>query len=183
MPALRTCLTLVTAASLVLACGGDSHSPVEPPPPPKPAAGIKIVAGGPATDTIGATIASPLTVEVRDSSGTLVAGAVVRFTSVPVKDPTGNVRASTLLESLDANQFGTFAAPTADVQGRAGVLVQLGTVAGAGAVAISVPAYGFADTVSYTIQPGAAASLSFQPADTGVTVGGSVQLRAAVVDR
>lgn len=183
MRTLRFCLVLAGAAALALGCGGDAGHPVAPPPPPPPPSGIKVIAGGSATDTIGATLTQPLTVEVRDSAGTLVAGAVVRFTAVPTKDANGATRNSTLVEALDANQFSTFAAPTADAQGRAGVLIQLGMVAGTGLVAVSVPTYGFVDTVSYTVQPGAATTLSFQPSDTGVTVGGSVKLRTAVVDR
>lgn len=154
-----------------------------PKPPPKPAAGVTVVSGANVTDTIGATLTQALTVEVHDSLGNPVAGTVVRFTGVDTKNSGGYTQTTAFVEALDANNFSNFAGPTTDTQGRTGVYVRLGTLAGPARIALAVPAYGFADTVSFTVQPGAAAKLSFLPADTGVTIGKSVQLRAAMVDR
>lgn len=172
----------IAVVATVLACGGGGDQ-VGPGKPPKPAAGVTIVAGGGVTDTIGAPLTQALTVEVHDSLGNPVAGTVVRFTGVDMKNSGGYAQTTAFVEALDANGFSNFAGPTTDTQGRTGVYVKLGTLAGPARVALAVPAYGYADTVSFTVQPGAPAKLSFLPADTGVTIGKSVQLHAAMVDR
>jgi len=113
---------------------------------------------------------------VRDTTGTKAAGQVVRFVAVP----TGGGLA---LSSVASPVFGAFVAETTNAQGQASVLVRLGPAAGAAHVAVSVPAFGYADSVAFTVLPGHAHAITALPADTTIAVGGSYQIVAAVVDR
>lgn len=170
------------ATAVALGCGGGGDT-VGPGHQPKPTIGITVIAGANATDTIGATLTQALTVEVRDSSGALAPNTIVRFTSLPAKVVNNTSVMGVQVAPLDQNTFSTFAAPTTDATGRASVLVQLGSVAGQVKLVAAAPTLAIADTVQFTVMPGAAASLVSAVADTGIIVGHAVSLGIAVVDR
>ena len=151
---------------LVAACGSDSLAP----PIQR---GMKFVRGAGISDTATAIPTSALVVEVHDSTGARApVGTAVRFTATNV-----------LVSQLDATAFSSFVARAVDSSGRAAVLVRLGSVAGSGTVAISVPALGLADTAKYTILPGSPVRVLLAPADTLVGVGRSFRYRGGVVDQ
>ena len=160
------------------ACGGG-ESPTEP-AQPADRTPIRVVAGGGQSDSVLTTFAQALIVEVRDTSGRLSPGRSVRFTSIA---PAAGGSAAVRMSALDLQQFGAFASAVTDAQGRAAMLVRLGTVVGVARLEISVPELGAADTISYTVKPGAAARVTLEPRDTTVQPGGTYSLRAAVTDR
>src|SRR5262245_2083818 len=72
-------LALLSTVLLCVACGAAVSPDGGQPNGGKPTAGLRIVSGGTATDTISALLRNPLTVEVTDPSGTPVVGRVVHF--------------------------------------------------------------------------------------------------------
>ncbi|MEP6733128.1 MAG: hypothetical protein ABJE10_20970 [bacterium] len=170
---LRT--TFLSAAGLI-ACGGGTDSVR-----PEPTRGIRIVAGANVTDTVMTAPRQALVVEVHDSTGALVpTGTVVRFSSVR---RSGTLDEEVLVQALSAVEFGTFASSNTDAAGRASVIVQFGTVAGTGRIAVSVPVLGVNDTARFTILPGAASRVLLEPADTLLNVGKSFTYRGGVTDQ
>lgn len=142
---------------------------------------LRIVAGANVSDTIDAKPLQALVVEVRDSLGKPMRGAVVRFDAL--RETQTGMGSSILVASLRSQFFATFLADSTDAEGRAYALVALGTAAGPARIAISVPAIGRADTASYTVVPGAATRIRLIPSDTALTVGKRLSLSAASADR
>jgi hypothetical protein len=161
---------------LVADCGPDS---TEPPPPLTP--GIQVVSGAPATDTIGATLSQALVVEVHDSTGKLApTGTVVQFAGV---QPGHLIVYEAEVRAPGMSIFAPLATATTDANGRVGVEVRLGHVAGPARVAVSVLTLGVSDTIAYTIVPGAAYDVTIAPLDTTIYVGQSYTMRGGVIDR
>jgi hypothetical protein len=161
------------AAGLVVGCG-DSTSP-------KPKAGLVIVAGSDVTDTIGVALTQALVVQVRDRSGAVARGAVVRFTALPNDSAPG--ASAIAVATLNSQYFSGFASDSTDAQGRAAMLVELGRVAGTAGIAITVPELGLTDTARYTVQPGRPAQFALGVSDTVVTRGNAWDIKARVMDR
>jgi hypothetical protein len=161
-------------AGLVVGCGGDSTAPT-------PHSGLRIDAGADATDTIGVTLTQALVVQVREPSGAVVHGAVVRFTALPNDSLPW---ASTIaVANLSSPYFSVFVSDSTDAKGRAAVLVELGSVAGKAGIAITVPELGLTDTAWYTVQPGRPAHLALGIHDTVVTKGAAWDIGVHVTDR
>ena len=155
-------------------CGGDSTSP-------KPQIGLRIIAGADATDTIGVSLTQALVVQVRDAHGTVDRGAVVRFTALP--NGPAQYSSAIAIADLNSQYFSAFVSDSADADGRAAVLVQLGTVAGKAGIAITVPELGLTDTAWYTVQPGQPAQFTLVVRDTVVSRGTAWNVGARVMDR
>jgi len=164
-------LTLV-ATALTYACGADRVSNLLPPPTPIPTT----ITGGGQTDTVGVIFAQPLALELRDSTGKVIAGATVTFTSIDGPD-------SLLVSPVSPQNFWGVATDVTDAQGRVRVLVKTGTKAGTARVVIAVPALGFADTVAFTVKAGATAKFTISPRDTSIALGTSFTLKAQPTDR
>lgn len=183
MRTLRFCLACIGSMALIIGCGGDQGGPTEP--PPQPVAGIAVLSGANATDTISTTLTQLLTVEVRGATGAPVAGANVRFTTGSFVSGYGMVHNLSLVADPTAPPNARYFIPVytrgSDADGRVSVLVQLGTTAGNAPIVVDVPALGYVDTVQMKVTPGAATRISI--VDTGVVVGSTVQLRASVTDR
>ena len=177
---LRKKLAAVLATSVLASIAACNKSPSEPDPKPEP--GIQIVAGADVADTIQAAPVQALVVQVIDQDRKPKSGLVVRFESMTTGTGLGVVP-TVLVGPVASNSFASFVADTTDASGRAFVRVRLGTRAGPGGVVVSVPALGFRDTASYTIQSGAATRLVSTPKDTTLFVGRSFTLRGSVVDR
>ncbi len=142
--------------------------------------GVTIVAGGGQRDTALAELVQALVLRIADSAGLPAAGDVVRYQSVPVDSLP--YLASALVSPLTSPYYSTFATATTDDSGEAAILIQLGTIAGSGRVEVTVPRFGYVDTVTFTILPGAAVRLAGL-SDTALYVGRSGQLHAYVADR
>ncbi|HKY46501.1 MAG TPA: hypothetical protein VJQ79_00840, partial [Acidimicrobiia bacterium] len=125
--------------------------------------GLRVVAFPALTDTITATPVQGLVVEVRDENGRLTSGNVVRFAALPVPELPHFI--SMLVGSVAGNFFDAQTADTSDGQGRAIARVRFGAIAGPGAIEISVPEFGLADTVDFTITPGRPNSVRALPED------------------
>lgn len=180
---LRTrALTLVAMPTVCIACGGDSSTA----PPPVPATqGLRIVAGSGLTDTIEAQVTSLLTVEVRQPSGSLAIGTLVRFQAKVVGDSIRRVSSMTVCPRAEASCLYSriLIVDTTDTQGLARVRVRFGSVAGRAQVRITVPDYGLVDSATYAVAAGAPARIVKASADTGLTFGESALLRGSVTDR
>ena len=160
------------AAALTYACGGERGYNLLPPPTPIPTT----VMGGGQTDTVGVILPQPLVLELRDSTGKVVAGATVNFTSIDGPD-------SLLVSPVSPQNFSGVASDVTDAQGRVKVLVKTGTRAGTARIVIAVPTRGVADTVAFTVQAGATAKFTISPRDTSIALGTSFTLKAQPTDR
>ncbi|MEP6729249.1 MAG: hypothetical protein ABJE10_01360 [bacterium] len=163
--------------AMLAGCGGDSGTS----PDPAITKPITIVSGAGASDTVNSKLAQALIIEVR-VNGVLKKGVVIRFDALPSVAPLRRYEAPVLISSLTSDQYGTFIADSTDASGRARVLVQLGTVAGAAGVAITVPELGVKDTARFTVRPGNAARIVMSVRDTAVTVGATYSLGASAGD-
>jgi hypothetical protein len=171
---LRKLLGGAVATFLVVGCGGDSTAPVSNP-------GLRIDAGADVTDTIGVILSQALVVQVRDSVGRVVRGAVVRFTALPNDSMPRVIEIE--VATLNSETFSRFVSDSTDGQGRAAVLVELGGVAGKAGIVITVPELGLTDTAWYTVQPGRPAGFAIGVSDTVVMRGTAWNIGARVIDR
>jgi hypothetical protein len=169
-------LSCALLAAFAVSCGG-SDAPTEPKVVDRTP--IRVVAGEGQSDTVLTTLAQALIVEVRDTSGALSAGRTVRFTAVALPSSSAFVRVS----PLDQQTFGAFASNETDAQGRAKTLVRMGFVAGTASLEIAVPELGVADTITFTIKPGAPAKVTIAPRDTTIQPSTAFALRAGVTDQ
>ncbi len=164
---------LIVAAALSSGCA-EATGPSSGGP------GITVVAGAAQTDTAFAELSQALVVEVRGSDGQPAVAELVRFASLGT-DSAPNA-SSVLVGAMSAANYGMLVAESTDAQGEAAAVLRLGGTAGRGHVSVSVPRFGYLDTVSFTILPGKAAGLAVAPRDTAVYVGHSYSLRAYVTD-
>lgn len=163
----------VTAAVLV-GCSSDSTSPT-------PHSGLQIDAGADVSDTIGVAFAQALVVEVRKPDGSVVRGAVVRFTALPIDSlPYASAIG---VATLNSQYFSNFATDSTDADGRAAILVELGSVAGKAGIVVTVPEMGLTDTAWYTVKPGRPAHLGLGVRDTVVRQGATWDIGVRVTDR
>ncbi|HET6231107.1 MAG TPA: hypothetical protein VFE05_13620 [Longimicrobiaceae bacterium] len=169
---------LVTFATTGAACSG-SPSGSEP---PKSTPGVRVAGGDQVTDSIDATPQQALVVQVTEPNGKPAAGTIVQFEAV-VAGTGFDQTPSMWMASVGTDVFEGFTAATTDAEGRASVRVRMGSHAGAGAVTITVPSYGYSAIAQYTVQPGAAWAVTATPGDTTLYVGRTVEMRATVADR
>jgi len=153
-------------------------NPVEPTGPP----GITIVAGADVIDSIDARPTQELLVEVHTISGTPARNAVVRFSGLATAGGQ-NPPISVGVGPIGQAPIRGWAIDTTDGSGQASAMIGLGAFAGPGAVEVTVPELGFADTAQYTINPGQGVSVVSEPADTVVYRSRSFTLRVSVRDR
>lgn len=190
VPHARVLCTLV-AAALLSSCGSDSFTGPEPKPEPRPQPGIRVAAGISTSDTIEATAAQGLVVEVRGADGKLSPGVVIRFETMV----TDGSRYCTLVTFLCGRYPDMFvgevggdrlwidASATTDVQGRATVRMQFGRVAGVTKIVVTAPELGLQDTVRFNVRPGAGVKAIAAPRDTTVSLGKGFAAAGLVVDR
>ncbi len=168
---LRHRLFLAPLIDGVVSCGDESA----PAGPKSPGPTVGIVQLKTASDTIGATLSLPLVVEVRDPvNGSLKAGAVVRFSAIDW---------STSLANVGSGAFATTLIDTTDGSGRASAVVRLGSKRGRQRIVVAGQAVGGADTASIDIEPGQVIALRILPADTAVTLQGTVAHALIGLDR
>lgn len=167
-------LLLRFSACALAACGKDSTSP----PNPALKRGIVIIAGANATDTVVATLAQPLIVEIHDSTGAVAPlGAVVRFTAV------GGINNPELYPvPLTSNDVRSTVSGNTDASGRTGAYIVLGYRAGTQRLVIDVPTLFLRDTVSFTAVPGTLARIDVTRSDSVLLVGKSATFKATPTD-
>jgi hypothetical protein len=175
MSSLRTGWIAPAAVVLLVAACTSSTSPAGK------GAGITIIAGSGATDTIGATLKQALVVRIANSMiGGSNAHQVVQFSSIPAARPGS---ATAYVADLTSGSPTTFVADSTSTVGEAGVQVFLGTQTGTAKILIAVPEDGFVDTASFSITPGKVAGITSGPADTALYVGKHATLHATALDR
>ena len=170
---------MVATALALAACTGPTE-------PRKVAPSLVVVSGRSATDTIGAQLAVPLTVIVRDSTGAPADSSPVTFTVLQAPGTTDpSYMATVVAPTSYVYAFGpqTAMKEWTDSTGRTAVTVRLGTVAGQIRIAIDGNALPVHDTITYSVLPGAAVRLDVQPSDTALYVGSRYQLRVRSLDR
>lgn len=141
---------------------------------PTPPSEVRVMSGGRATDTVDATLPSPLVVQVIPPVGHPASGIAVQFVN-------GGVRVTPV-----GPRYHTNAIPDADTTDDLGLVrarVELGTDAGEDSVIVRVPALERVAVARYTVRPGAAVGVAVLPADTVVYVDRGFRLRGSTVDR
>lgn len=148
-------------------------------------AGIRLLDGGGVTDTIQASLPRPLTIELRDSTGQLASGRVVRFTSMPASDSSRRSESVASFGPLTGQTYSSLGIAITDSRGQASILVTLGTVAGPARVMIAVPDLGLVDTTvaGFTVLPGSPAAFVITPRDTTVQPNAAYLLSVSEMDR
>lgn len=179
---LQRSITIGLTAFALAACDSDKETgPVAP-------AAMRIVSGATASDTIQAQLTQFL-VEVTREGGRSASGVAVRFETDSLPTPsspldagaaTGLCPASTNFCGLNAGQILTV---TTGADGRAAVIVRLGTVAKTVIVRAAVADLSLKDSATYTVRPGNAAQLLPVGDTVDVDIGASSVLQARVADR
>jgi hypothetical protein len=136
---------------------------------------LRILAGSNVTDTITFAPAQGLVVQVRGEGGRPEADVQVRFESTS----DSNMAVASIAQASWTMVVGA----TTDVNGRATIRVRLGSRAGPGWVAISVPLFGLTDSARYVIQPGSPVRVVLSPKDTTIALGTNFMYRGTVADR
>ncbi|HET6762212.1 MAG TPA: hypothetical protein VFH27_01040 [Longimicrobiaceae bacterium] len=131
-------------------------------------------------DTIYST--KEMVVQVVDAEGHARPGIAVRFETLP--------DTAALFRGFRGAPIDTrsglparWVTDTTDRNGRAAVSLAFEGIAGVGSVLVASAELGYADTLQYTVMPGAAADLVIEPTDTAVYADRAFTLRAAVRDR
>ncbi len=162
-------------------CGGGSPSgPPPPPPPPSFPSTLTIVTRPSPADTVSARPSQGIVVEARDAAGRPTAGIGLQV--IGLAGP-GGVPATMLVRVPGNSVYRELESITTDAAGQATVLVQFGTVAGAGGVQIAAAGVSLAVTVDFTITPGNVVPFALTPRDTLMHPGKSVQFAAPLKDR
>jgi hypothetical protein len=169
---------LFGAAVFTTACSNSGTEPSTRTP------GIHFVAGNGVADTIGSVLPQALVVEIRDQSGQVVPGVIVRFEAIATTSGGyGWPAFETMVGRLDQPTRGSFVSDTTDAKGQAKAIVQLGDRVGTARTAIMAPVYGFVDTAVFTVRAGNAARITVKVRDTVATIGTSYSLGATASDR
>ena len=168
-------LCIVSSACLVSAACSDGSAPGS-----SDSSGITVVTGRGGSDTIGTRLDS-VVVEVRGSSGRLLANTEIEFSSRRT-DATGN-RLPPLFFTRP-NRGGQINAirDTTDGAGRATVIVLMG-YAGSGELIATVPGLPAQSLLSYVSRPGNPVAIVVAPRDTPVFLDGSYKILAKSIDR
>ena len=180
---------LHTLSLIALVCVGCSDATRS-----NPSASLSVVSGGGSSDTILAVAATPLVVEVRDSTGHPAVGVTVLFRSqfLPPADSETAERGVYVcpIQSPGCSSYDEYGYSVryglqdqTDSLGHARLSVQYGVIAGPTAVLVSVPTLGLSRAVPYHTLPGQLARVVARIADTAVYVGHSYELGASAGDR
>jgi hypothetical protein len=168
------------ALAVLAACGGGIAGLGDG----RGTAGLRIVSGATSSDTISSLVAQPLEVEVVDASGRPAVGRPVVFLALSAPPTPASILYTQLLIARGGRgAFEVLIVDTTDSRGRAAVQVRHGNVTGAGAVRITVPDLGYADSARYTTLVGAVDHVDVAPADSAAYVGRGYVVRAQAADR
>lgn len=160
---------------MAAACGSDKPNPFAPPGHQ----GLQIVAGNNAADTVLASPAQALIIELRNEARQPLKGVVVRFESL---FGSGSSTPWALISRVDGSTFTTLTTDTTNADGRASALVQFGSRAGTARVVVRIPELGLRDTATFVIQPGNVTTVIVEPQLVTRYAGVGVPLSASVRD-
>lgn len=159
------CLCLAVA----VACSVDIGAPNKVPR-------IGVVSDISRTDTIDTEPSTPIVIAISDSTGSLRNEVTVNIAGTPV--PGGDMGMFVIDQNGGANSSTSLVS-----SGQATFKVIFGRRAGQWPIIITVPELKLADTLWFTVKPGAPAYVTLRPAQSAVVVGGTYQQSATVIDR
>lgn len=168
---------LLIAAFAAAACGDEPTGVTDD--------GIRVVAAPARADTIGAQPVQALVIDV----GGAEAGTVVRFEVVMVEAPcwfdTSNLCdwPSMTVGPVTGEYVHTLYVDSTDQDGRALAQVGFGVVAGPAGVVVLVPELGLADTIEFTVLPGAPALIRPADFDSLLILGEAESVEFVATDR
>ena len=154
---------------VVAACSADIGAPNTAPK-------ISIVSDISRTDTIDAEPIAPIVISFNDGNGKLRTEVTVNISGTPV--PGGDMGMLVIDQNGGANGSSNVGS-----SGQATFKVIFGRRAGQWPIIITVPELKLADTLWFTVKPGAPAYVTLRPAQAAVVVGGTYQQSATVIDR
>jgi hypothetical protein len=128
------------------------------------------------TDTIDAESSKQIVIAISDSTGGLRNEVTVNIAGTPV--PGGDMGMLVIDQNGGANSSTSLVS-----SGQASFLVIFGRRAGHWPIVITVPELKLADTLWFTVKPGAPAYITLRPAQAAILVGGTYQQSASVIDR
>lgn len=170
-------LPFVATALLLASCSDPQSLPQEPIDPVKVAPRIIIISGDKQTDTINATLALPIVVEVRDTLDRPARDVEIVFSN------TGYMAASQILYFDEFDRLQYSLTLRTDSLGRASARFRLsGNSTFAGAMVVVRALGARAESFVY-VRPGTFTHMTAAPRDTTIVVGGQSQLRAFGLDR
>ncbi|HMJ19924.1 MAG TPA: hypothetical protein VK478_16175 [Gemmatimonadaceae bacterium] len=145
---------------------------------PKNLRGVHVVSDINRADTIDARSSNPILLRISDSTGRLDDTVTVVIAGIP----NGSIEGSLGMFPLDdaGNSPSYLVFRTVE---QASFRVKFGRRAGQGAIVVSVEELGLVDTLWFTVKPGAPVRIAPAPSDAAVTVGGTYQQSAKVLDR
>lgn len=138
--------------------------------------GLRIRSGGAQEGTPFSVAPAPLVVELHDSTGAAQAGVPILLESIS----SGLNGPRLMFQRTDTSIVGarTITINT-DRNGLVSVRVAFQRDAGDAWVRVSAPSFGLEDSTRFVLNPGPVVSVTLQPSDTAVLVGGVVTLRGA----
>ena len=164
-------LTAATLAlGLVSSCDGPTESPAASP-------GIHVTAKS--MDTVSTT--QTMTVQVADTAGRPGADVAVILEVQPESDY--YYPYWLFIARSDSQPFNTQLTDTTDARGSVSLRLRFGVRAGVGRLVIRAPSFGFADTIRFTIMPGALDGVTVFPTDTAIYATHGYTLRATATDQ
>ncbi|MBC8086658.1 MAG: hypothetical protein H7Z40_05295 [Phycisphaerae bacterium] len=179
-------LTRLGAALTVAAlfgCGENTTPPVSVPPT------LRVVRGAAGTDTIEAFLTQAITVEVRGEDGQPKGGVPLRFEAPGPPDPSRPLLLPVFICSLGRTLCGNVQPAlyvfedTTRADGRASVVMRMGTYTGRTVVRISSLQLSLSDSAVFNVLPGAPFRLRAISTDTTLYIGTSAALPGIVLDR
>jgi hypothetical protein len=159
------CLSLAAVAACTVDIGAPNRVPR-----------IGVVSDITRTDTIDAEPTKSIVIAISDSTGGLRNEVTVNIAGTPV--PGGDMGMLVIDQNGGANSSTNLVS-----SGQASFRVIFGRRAGQWPIVITVPELKLADTLWFTVKPGAPAYITLRPAQAAVVVGGTYQQSASVIDR
>jgi Tol biopolymer transport system component len=161
-----SCVLLAAAAGCTVDIGAPNKVPR-----------IGVVSDISRSDTIDTEPSKAIVIAVSDSTGSLRTEVTVTIAGVPV--PGGDMG----MLVIDQNGGANSSTSVVSSGGQVSFKVIFGRRAGQWPIIITVPELQLADTLWFTVKPGAAAYVTLRPAQAVVLVGGTYQQSATVIDR
>jgi hypothetical protein len=165
-------LAFVVWVTVVVGCGSSSTAP------PAPGPNIEFVTGNHQTDTILSTLPAILKVKVNNAPhGKFAALQPILFESL------SNGPQAAIKNVGSPYGFVAVLQDTTNGLAEASLQVALGPTAGVARILVTVPAFGFVDTATFTVTPGHPFAISTSPSDTLIYIGTPLTMRSTVVDQ
>ena len=169
------CLAFFVVVAVATGCGSSSTAPHGPVP------NIAFVTGNHQTDTILSTL--PVILEVKVSNaphGKFAALQPIVFEALSA--PGNNSFQAGVRPVGSPSGFAPVVQDTTNGFAEASVQVVLGFITGVAHVVVSVPAFGYVDTATFTVTPGRPYAMSTSPRDTLIYIGTPLTMHSTVAD-